>query len=91
MAQEYLITQIDRLSGNDLTAEFAMRYRLQSDPDVDGSYTAVATTKDFLGLTIPYFDPSVLPNGIYVLHTYYISTGTSTGTKVTIEVNVTGS
>ena len=80
---------IDRLSGNDLTADFAMRYRLASDPDVDGSYTPVTTTKNFLGLTIPYFDIYNMSNGLYVVHTYDIVSGKTTGTKITLNVACT--
>ena len=81
-----VITAIDRADGNDLTATFTMRYRLASDPDVDGSYTAVTTTKNVLGITMPFFDISSVDPGTYVVHTYFTSDGTSTGTKVTIEV-----
>jgi hypothetical protein len=81
-----LITAITRADGNDLTTSFTMRYRLASDPDVDASYTAVTTTKDMLGVTMPYFDISGVDPGTYVVHTYLTSSGSSTGTKVTIVV-----
>lgn len=78
------ITAINRLSGNDLTAQFTMRYKLASDPD--SSYQPVTTTKDVMGITMPYFDIASVETGIYVVHTYFTSDGATTGTKVTVEV-----
>lgn len=83
---EAQITNIDRLSGNDLTSEFTMKYRLESDPDIPASYTTVTTTKTICGITFPYFDTSAMPTGIYVVHTYFTSSGDTTGTKITIEI-----
>lgn len=80
------ITAINRADTNDLTTLFTMRYRLESDPDVDGSYTAVATTKTVLGVTMPYFDITLVDAGTYVVHTYMTSSGSTTGTKVTVVV-----
>ena len=82
-----IITAIDRLDTNDLTTIFTMRYRLASDPDVDGSYTPVTTTKIILGITYPFFDITAVDPATYVVHTYQTSSGTGTGTKVTIEVD----
>jgi choline-glycine betaine transporter len=62
-----------------------MRYRLESDPDIDASYTAV-TTRTMLGITMPFFDITTVDPGTYVLHTYLTSDGTGTGNKVTIVV-----
>ena len=81
------ITAIDRADGNDLTAVFSMRYRLASDPDVDASYSPVTTTKDFFGITYPYFDITNMPPDTYVVHTYQTTSGPATGTKVTITVS----
>lgn len=80
------ITNISRSDTNDLTTLFTMRYRLASDPDVDGSYTAVITTQIFLGVTMPFFDIATIAPDTYVVHTYLTSDGTTTGTKVTIVV-----
>ena len=84
---EVLITNIDRADGNDLTAQFTMRYRLESDPDVDASYTAVATTQTYLGITYPYFDATAMAPGVYVIHTYYTTEGPTTGTKITVNID----
>lgn len=80
------ITAIDRMDTNDLTAKFSMRYRKAGDPDVDASYQPVVTTKTTMGITYPFFDIANMPPDTYVVHTYAISSGTATGTKVTIEV-----
>lgn len=84
--QSGLITEITRESGNDLRDDFTMRYRLASDPDVDGSYSPVTTVKNFLGLLIPYFDVLQMPAGTYVVHNYATASGSTTGTKVRIDV-----
>lgn len=84
------ITNIDRLSGNDLGAQFTMRYRLESDPDVDASYTPVTDTRTTLGVTYPYFDVAVMPDGIYIVHTYLTADGTATGTKLRVEITDSG-
>lgn len=83
---DILLTEIDNLAGNDLTTTVSMRYRLESDPDIDASYTPVTTTQTVLGVTYPYLELSLLPTGDYVLHTYLTADGTSTGTKVTVSV-----
>jgi hypothetical protein len=80
------ISNIDRADGNDLTAQFTMRYRLASDPDTDPSYAAVTTTKTLLGVTFPYFDFTTVDAGTYVVHTYQTTSGSTTGTKVTVVV-----
>lgn len=80
------ITNINRLDTNDLTTLFTMRYRLASDPDADGSYTAVSGTKTIIGVTVPYFDFTSVDPGTYVLHTYQTSSGNTTGTKITLVV-----
>lgn len=81
------ITNINRIAGNDLTAGFTMRYRLSSDPDVDGSYTTVTDTLSYLGITYPYFPAESLPPGEYVVHTYLTASGSATGTKMTVNIN----
>lgn len=78
------ITNINRAGGNDLTTLFTMRYRLASNPDVDGSYTAVTTTQELVGVTYPFLDVTELPAGEYVVHTYFTAEGSATGTKVTV-------
>jgi hypothetical protein len=80
------ITNVNRADTNDLTTQFTMRYRLATDPDTDPSYTAVTTTKDILGVTIPYIDIATMTPGTYVVHTYLTADGTGTGTKVTIVI-----
>lgn len=79
------ITNIDRIGNNDLTIDFTMRWRLLSDPDVDASYTTVTTTKTIGMVVFPFFDISSMPDGVYVVHTYYNSSGPTTGTKLTVE------
>lgn len=81
------ISAIDRMSGNDLSASFTMRYRKASDPDVDASYIAVTTTKVLVGITYPWLDITTLDPDTYVIHTYATSSGSTTGTKVTIVVD----
>lgn len=78
------INAIERLGGNDLTAQFTMRYKLQSEPD--SSYQPVITTKNIMGVTMPYFDIGTVAPGTYVVHTYFTTDGPTTGTKVTVEV-----
>lgn len=78
------ITGIDRMSGNDLTVLFTMQYKLQSEPDT--SYLPVTTTKDIMGVTMPWFDIGSVNPGIYIVHTYFTSDGPATGTKVAVEV-----
>lgn len=78
------MTAIDRADTNDLTVMFAMRYKLASDPD--SAYLPVTTTKIIMGVTYPFFDVKSVEPGIYVVHTYARTDGTSTGTKVTVEV-----
>jgi hypothetical protein len=84
---EFQITNIDRETGDDITAEFTMRYRLASDPDVSGSYTVVTTTQTKMGVTYPFFDAAAMPDGIYVLHTYLTADGNTTGSKITINIS----
>lgn len=81
------VSNINRLDTNDLGTLFTMRYRLASDPDVDGSYTTVATTQTYLGVTYPFFDASAVATGVYVVHTYFTADGNTTGTKVTVNVD----
>ena len=80
------LTAVSRSDGNDMTATFSMRYRKASDPDVDASYTAVATTKNIIGMVLPWFDISNVAPDTYVVHTYQTSSGTGTGTKITVVV-----
>ena len=80
------LLDIERLPTNDLAASFVMRYRLESDPDEEASYTTVATTKTFGSVILPHLDISTLPDGIYVLHTYYSFSGIASGTIVTFQV-----
>jgi len=84
---DFSVNNIDKSTGDDLSAQFTMRMRLASDPDVDASYTAVTTTKTVAGITIPFFDPSLMDTGDYVVHTYLTSDGPTTGTKITFSVN----
>ena len=67
-----------------MTAQFTMRYKLASDPD--SAYVAVTTTKDVMGITMPYFDIASVDPGTYIVHTYFTSDGDTTGTKVTVVV-----
>lgn len=76
------VNNITRADVNDFTTILTMRYRLESDPDVDASYTTVTDTQTLLGITYPVFDPASLPDGVYILHSYQTSDGTGTGTKV---------
>lgn len=78
------ITAIDRAGGNDLTAQFTMRYKLTSDPNT--SYTPVTTTKIIMGITMPYFDIASVDPGTYIVHTYFTTDGDTTGTKITVVV-----
>lgn len=80
------ITNINRADTNDLTTLFTMRYRLASDADVDGSYTANTDSKIVLGVTVPYFDITTKDPETYVVHTYMTSSGSTSGTKVTVVV-----
>lgn len=80
------ITNIDRADGNDITAQFTMRYRLESDPDIDASYTLVTTTNISMGITYYYFDISTVDPGTYVIHSYLTSAGSSSGVKGTVIV-----
>lgn len=82
------ISAIDRADGNDLTAQFTMRYKPASDPD--SSYQPVTTTKVILGITMPFFDITAVDPGTYVVHTYATASGASTGTKVTVVVACEG-
>jgi hypothetical protein len=87
------MTDISRADGNDLSAMFTMRYRKASDPDVDASYLPVTTTKTLFGMfhtmsgiTFPFFDITTVAPDTYVVHTYQTSSGSGTGTKITVEV-----
>ncbi len=82
-----IVTGVSLATGNDLTAQYTMRYRLASDPDVDASYTYVTTNKTVMGITYPYFDVGSVDTGTYVVHTYFTSSGSGTGTKITVEIN----
>lgn len=81
------LTNLSRSDANDLTTQFTMRYRLASDPDVDSSYTVVTTTRTNGGVIYYYFDTNSIDEGIYVIHTYANSLGSTTGEKMTVTVS----
>lgn len=83
---EYQIENIQD-PNSDLTAFISMRYRLETAPDIDASYTPVTDTQDILGVITPYLDVAALPSGVYVIHTYVTTEGTASGTKVTVNVD----
>lgn len=79
------MTSIERLSGNDLSLKFKVRWKKATDPDT--AYLDVTTMKTFMGLTIPYFDPGGVPeSGDYIVHSYDVASGPTTGTKITVHV-----